>query len=384
MFSSQKSRQYTIQILLLLALVGLFLFLTNNAIENMATRNIKGGFDFLDVKAGFAILFSPFIDYNASVNTYFDTFLVGLGNTILVSVLGIITATIVGFIFGVARLSQNWLVAKIASAYVEIFRNIPLLLQISFWYFAIMIPLLPSPRQSITLGGDWLVMNNRGFYIPEPTGDGFSLLLYALIFTLIVIYLFIKWANRKQAQSGKIIPKFWLSVIIFIALPSMIVLISGTDITLDFPQKGKFAWRGGWVIIPELAALWLALTIYTGAFIAENIRGGILAVNKGQTEASLALGLSRSQTLRLVVIPQALRVIIPPQTSQYLNLTKNSSLAAAVGYPDLVAVFAGTALNQIGRAIEIISMTMLVYLSLSLTISVLMNIYNSRMALKER
>lgn len=384
MFSSLKTRQYITQVALFLAVVGLIAFLTNNAIINMAARNIQFGFNFLSDQAGFAILFSPFLDYNPSINSYFDTFVVGLSNTILVSFLGIITATMVGFIFGVARLSQNWLVAKIASAYVEIFRNIPLLLQITFWYFAIMIPLLPSPRQSMTLGGNWLVMNNRGFYIPEPFGDGFSILLYTLIAAIIVVVFFVKWANKRQDKTGQALPTFWLSLLILFIMPTLALFLSGAEIGFNFPEKGKFAWRGGWVIIPELAALWLALTIYTGAFIAENIRGGILAVNKGQTEAALALGLSRSQTLKLIIIPQALRVIIPPQTSQYLNLTKNSSLAAAIGYPDLVAVFAGTALNQVGRAVEIIAMTMLVYLTLSLTISVLMNIYNSRSKLKER
>lgn len=384
MFSPLKLRRYAIQITLLFALLGLFAFLVNNALDNMAARNIKSGFDFLGEVAGFAILFSPFLDYDASINTYFDTFLIGLSNTVLISILGIITATIVGFIFGVARLSHNWLVAKIASTYVEIFRNIPLLLQITFWYFAIMLPLLPSPRQSLTFGDDWLVANNRGFYIPEPTGDGLSTLLYALIVTVFVLYFFLKWATKKQQKSGKTLPKFWLSLLIIITLPSVVLLISGSEIGFNFPEKGRFAWRGGWLIIPELAALWLALTIYTGAFITENVRGGILAVSNGQTEASLALGLSRSQTLRLIIIPQALRVIIPPQTSQYLNLAKNSSLATAIGYPDLVSIFAGTALNQIGRAIEIIFMTMLVYLTLSLTISVLMNIYNNRIKLKER
>ena len=383
MFSSLKFRKYAFQAALLLGLIALFWFLYNNAEENMSARNIEFGFNFLNEKAGFPILFSPFIEYNPASSSYFDTYLIAIGNTVLVGFLGIITATIVGFIVGIARLSKNWLVSKIASAYVEIFRNIPLLLQITFWYFVVIIPLLPIARESFTIGTDLLVVNNRGIYIPEPYGNGFEIILYGIILAIFAIFFINKWINKKRDESGKTYSKFLPGLGTLILIPSILFFILDGEINFNFPEKGSFSWSGGLVIIPELSALWIALTIYTGAFIAENIRGGILAINKGQTEAAKSLSLSRLQTLRLVIIPQALRVIIPPQANQYLNLVKNSSLATAIGYPDLVSVFTGTALNQVGRAIEIISMTMLVYLSLSFLISILMNIYNNKTKFKQ-
>jgi general L-amino acid transport system permease protein len=383
MFSSLKFRKYAFQAALLLGLIALFWFLYNNAEENMSARNIEFGFNFLNEKAGFPILFSPFIEYNPASSSYFDTYLIGIGNTVLVGFLGIITATIVGFIVGIARLSKNWLVSKIASAYVEIFRNIPLLLQITFWYFVVIIPLLPIARESFTIGTDLLVVNNRGIYIPEPYGNGFEIILYGIILAIFAIFFINKWINKKRDESGKTYSKFLPGLGTLILIPSILFFILDGEINFNFPEKGSFSWSGGLVIIPELSALWIALTIYTGAFIAENIRGGILAINKGQTEAAKSLSLSRLQMLRLVIIPQALRVIIPPQANQYLNLVKNSSLATAIGYPDLVSVFTGTALNQVGRAIEIISMTMLVYLSLSFLISILMNIYNNKTKFKQ-
>ena len=383
MFSSLKFRKYAFQAALLLGLIALFWFLYNNAEENMSARNIEFGFNFLNEKAGFPILFSPFIEYNPASSSYFDTYLIGIGNTVLVGFLGIITATIVGFIVGIARLSKNWLVSKIASAYVEIFRNIPLLLQITFWYFVVIIPLLPIARESFTIGTNLLVVNNRGIYIPEPYGNGFEIILYGIILAIFAIFFINKWINKKRDESGKTYSKFLPGLGTLILIPSILFFILDGEINFNFPEKGSFSWSGGLVIIPELSALWIALTIYTGAFIAENIRGGILAINKGQTEAAKSLSLSRLQMLRLVIIPQALRVIIPPQANQYLNLVKNSSLATAIGYPDLVSVFTGTALNQVGRAIEIISMTMLVYLSLSFLISILMNIYNNKTKFKQ-
>jgi general L-amino acid transport system permease protein len=383
MFSSLKFRKYAFQAALLLGLIALFWFLYNNAEENMSARNIEFGFNFLNEKAGFPILFSPFIEYNPASSSYFDTYLIAIGNTVLVGFLGIITATIVGFIVGIARLSKNWLVSKIASAYVEIFRNIPLLLQITFWYFVVIIPLLPIARESFTIGTNLLVVNNRGIYIPEPYGNGFEIILYGIILAIFAIFFINKWINKKRDESGKTYSKFLPGLGTLILIPSILFFILDGEINFNFPEKGSFSWSGGLVIIPELSALWIALTIYTGAFIAENIRGGILAINKGQTEAAKSLSLSRLQTLRLVIIPQALRVIIPPQANQYLNLVKNSSLATAIGYPDLVSVFTGTALNQVGRAIEIISMTMLVYLSLSFLISILMNIYNNKTKFKQ-
>lgn len=355
--------------------------LIDNTLANMESRGISTGFDFLNQSAGFGIIMS-LIPYDATMS-YGRTFWVGLLNTLMVSAMGIVAATILGFVIGVARLSSNWLIAKLALVYVEVIRNIPLLLQIFFWYFAVLRN-LPSPRQSVDIGG-LLFLNNRGLYLPEPMAEaGFGWLLAALVIAIIAVVAIRIFAKRRQMATGKIFPTVKVSVAVLIGLPLIVYLLTGGPIAWNIPELKGFNFGGGITLIPELAALWFALSIYTASFIAEIVRSGILAVSKGQTEAAQALGLHSGLTLRLVVIPQAMRVIIPPLTSQYLNLVKNSSLATAIGYPDLVSVFMGTTLNQTGQAVEVVAMTMGVYLTISLLISLFMNIYNRAVALKER
>ncbi|KJG59314.1 amino acid ABC transporter permease [Photobacterium kishitanii] len=381
LFYNPTFRAVIFQIIAVVALVFFFYSIINNALTNLETRGIATGFDFLNQEAGFGIGLT-LIDYDETFS-YGRTFLVGLLNTALIAVLGVILATILGFIIGIARLSPNWLVSRFAAFYIEIFRNIPLLLQIFFWYFAVL-QVLPSPRQSLQFG-DSIFLNVRGLSIPSPIfeqGSGF--ILIALIIAFIIAMSYQYYAKKKQQNTGQQSPVLLVSLTIIVLLPLMTFFISGKPISIDYPSLRGFNFSGGITVLPELAALLLALSIYTAAFIAEIVRSGINAVNHGQTEAAEALGLTRNKTLRLIVLPQAMRIIIPPLTSQYLNLTKNSSLAMAIGYPDLVSVFAGTTLNQTGQAIEIIAMTMAVYLSLSLITSLLMNIYNKKMALVER
>jgi len=300
-----------------------------------------------------------------------------------VSALGIFFATIIGFLVGVLRLSKNWLVNKLAMVYIEVFRNIPLLLQIVFWYFSVAFN-MPSPRQSLSLG-EMVFLNNRGMYMPAPVfGENFWMTVLALFAAIVAVIVIARWARKRFEATGQLFHTVYVSLGILIGLPLLVFLATGAPLHWDMPELKGFNFKGGLTVIPELFALTLALSIYTAAFIAETVRSGIQAVSHGQTEAASALGLSHARTLRLVVIPQAMRVIIPPLTSQYLNLTKNSSLAVAIGYPDLVAVFAGTTLNQTGQAVEIIAITMAVYLTLSLLISLFMNWYNARMALRER
>lgn len=355
--------------------------LVDNTLTNMESRGISTGFGFLEESAGFNIIMH-LIPFDATMS-YGRTFWVGLLNTLLVSAMGIVAATIIGFIIGVARLSSNWLVAKLALTYIEVIRNIPLLLQIFFWYFAVLRN-LPSPRQGIQLG-DWLFLNNRGLYTPEPFAqDGFGLVYGAFIAAVVGIVILARWARKRQTETGDIFPMFRVGAGLVIGLPIIAYFLAGQPLELEFPELRGFNFSGGFVIIPELAALWVALSLYTASFIAEIVRSGILSVSKGQTEAAKALGLPANHTLRLVVIPQAMRVIIPPLTSQYLNLVKNSSLATAIGYPDLVAVFMGTTLNQTGQAVEVVAITMAVYLTISLLISLFMNVYNRAAAIKER
>jgi general L-amino acid transport system permease protein len=365
----------------LAALIAFFAFIVNNTLHNLEVRGISTGFEFLDQEAGFGIIQS-LIEYNET-HTYGRTFVVGILNTLLVSVIGILFATILGFLIGIGRLSTNWLIAKMAAVYIETFRNIPLLLQIFFWYFAVL-GVMPHPRQSISWG-EAIFINVRGIYIPDPQfSEGIGWVVASIFLTLAGIWFLKRWAHKRQDDTGQQFPVFYTSIAMLIAIPGITYLLSGTTLTWDMPELKGFNFKGGVTILPEFTALLLALTIYTAAFIAEIVRAGLQSVPKGQLEASRALGLKNSQMLRLVVIPQAMRVIIPPLTSQYLNLTKNSSLATAIGYPDLVSIFAGTTLNQSGQAIEIIFMVMAVYLTISLVISLIMNIYNKRMALVER
>jgi len=322
------------------------------------------------------------VPYAAS-ESFGRALLVGLLNTLAVAAIGVVFATILGFVVGVARLSRNWLISRIASIYIEVIRNIPLLLQIIFWY-QVLGKSTPGPRQSIDIGGLFFI-NNRGLYMPAPvTQEGFWLTPVAFAVGIVAAVFMRRWARARQMATGQQFPVLWTALGLIFGLPLLALIVTGMPFHWDYPALKGFNFSGGMVLIPEFISLTFALVIYTGAFIGENVRAGIMAVNHGQTEASYALGLRPGPTLRLVVIPQAMRVIIPPLTSQYLNLTKNSSLATAIGYPDLVAVFAGTVLNQTGQAVECIAITMAVYLFLSLTTSVFMNWFNRRVALKER
>ena len=380
-WNNAQYRSLFFQVLLVAIVVGFFWFIGSNTLHNLEKRGIATGFAFLSQKSGFGILQSliPFTD----ADSFGRTFLVGLLNTLLVSGLGVIFATIIGFTMGVARLSNNWLIAKIAAVYVEMFRNIPLLLQIFFWYFAVL-RALPSPRQSWS-AGNLAFVNIRGLYLPQPLfGDNFIYVFIAFVLAIVATVLLARWAKKRQDETGQQFNLWAAAFGLILGLPLVVFFVVGSPLSWDLPELKGFNFRGGMTIIPELTALLIALSIYTATFIAEAVRSGILAVNSGQTEAASALGLHNSKVLKLVVIPQAMRVIIPQLTSQYLNLVKNSSLATAIGYPDLVAVFAGTTLNQTGQAIEIIAMTMGVYLTISLTISALMNWYNKKIMLVER
>lgn len=374
-------RAIAFQVIAILALVYFFYNIINNTLSNLDARGIATGFDFLSQEAGFGIGLT-LIEYDETFS-YGHTFVVGLLNTVLVSFLGIIFATVLGFTVGVARLSSNWLVSRLAAVYIETFRNIPLLLQIFFWYFAVL-QALPSARQSISLG-EAIFLNVRGLYFPAPVFEQGSdivigTFLFGIIFTVIIGFI----SKIRQKETGQQTSMLKVGLGLIVVIPGIVYLLAGSPISGDYPVLKGFNFRGGVSIIPELGALLLALSIYTASFIAEIVRSGINAVNHGQTEAAMSLGLPKTKTLSLIVIPQAMRIIIPPLTSQYLNLTKNSSLAMAIGYPDLVSVFAGTTLNQTGQAIEIIAMTMGVYLTLSLVTSFLMNIYNRKVALVER
>ena len=382
---SNKNKDLIPQVLTVLFIILVIIYFTINAQNNMGNRGISFGFGFLSQESSFDIAFS-LIDYDGSYS-YARAFLVGLLNTILVSVIGIFFATILGVTVGISRLSQNYLISKSAEWYVEIFRNIPLILQIFFWYFAAL-RALPLTIDSINFY-DISFLNVKGWYVPRFIWTNFSLFFNSIIAAVILIFFLSKYARKQRDEFGKQIPIFYMSLGILLGLPLLTFLIGGVSLSFQIPEltqlsKTIYVYQGGVTIIPELISLALALSMYTATFIAENVRAGILGVNKGQKEAAASIGLTKGQILKLVVMPQALRIIIPPTTNQYLNLTKNSSLAAAIAYPDIVLVFAGTALMQTGRAIEIISITMLTYLSLSLSISVFMNWYNKKMAIKEK
>ena len=380
-WNNAQHRSLFFQVLLVAMLAGFFWFIGTNTLANLEKRGISTGFGFLSLKAGFGIL-QTLIPFDESY-TFGRTFVVGLLNTLLVSALGIVLATVIGFVVGVARLSNNWLVSKMAAVYIETFRNIPLLLQIFFWYFAVL-RALPSPRQSWAFG-EVMFLNIRGMYLPWPVfGEGFSLVVWIFVLAILATFFVSRWARKRQDETGKQFNVVGTGFALICLLPVITFFVIGAPLSWDIPELQGFNFRGGMSVIPELTALLVALSVYTGAFIAEVVRSGILSVNTGQTEAASALGLHKSKVLKLVVIPQAMRVIIPQLTSQYLNLVKNSSLATAIGYPDLVAVFAGTTLNQTGQAIEIIAMTMGVYLFISLSISAFMNWYNKKMMLVER
>jgi general L-amino acid transport system permease protein len=372
---------------ILVAVVGFILYeAATNAITNLRRAGIARGFGFLNNTSGFDVA-QTLIAYSSSTSTYFEAFLVGLLNTLVVSAIGIVIATILGFVIGIARLSNNWLVAKLATIYVEVIRNLPLLLQLLFWYYAVLAS-LPQPRESVRVG-TWAFLNTRGLFLPKPLYDGRAWLILAALGVGVVATVAIwTWARREQERTGRQFPVGVTALGLIIGLPlaswAVLAVTGGSPITFDVPEQSRFNLRGGMQLFPEFVALLAGLSIYTAAFIAEVVRAGILSVSKGQTEAAHSLGLRPGATLRLVVVPQAMRVIVPPLTNQYLNLTKNSSLAVAIGYPDLVQVFMGTVLNQTGQAVEVVLITMAVYLTISLATSSAMNLYNRRMAIVER
>ncbi|HLH97831.1 MAG TPA: amino acid ABC transporter permease [Xanthobacteraceae bacterium] len=377
--NNPRIRSAAYQLALILAVIWVGSQFAVNAAQNLAER--RSGFGFLFNTAGFGIDFT-LIPYSET-DTYGRVFLVGLLNTVLVSAIGIVFATLIGFLIGIGRLSSNWLIARLAGGYVELIRNLPLLFQILFWYLAVL-GTLPGPRQSLSVLGI-AFMNNRGFWVPAlHPGERFRYVWVALLLGVAATAALGLWARRVRERTGRQNPVFWPGLALILALPLATFLAAGMPMEVDLPHLAGFNFVGGSRIIPEFVALLVALSIYTASFIAEVVRAGILAVPRGQSEAGLALGLNERQVLRLIVLPQALRIIVPPLTNQYLNLTKNSSLAVAIGYPDLFAVFAGTTLNQTGQAIEIIAITMGVYLSLSLATSLAMNWYNSRVQLADR
>lgn len=380
LFYSEKFRSIAYQIILIAIVVGIGFFLVSNTLSNLAARGIQTGYAFLEIRAGFDIG-ELMIEYTND-DTYGRALIVGIMNTVKVAFIGIILASIVGVIMGIARLSSNWMVAKFASVYVEVMRNIPLLLHLFFWY-GLLLNITPRPRDSWTpLPG--VFVSNRGIQYPVMADHPiWAWVIVAMIVGCVLAYFYARWADKKQASTGHRPPTLLPSLGFIFGLGFVVWLIGGLPTEVNSPELRGFNFSGGQRISPEFLALLLGLVIYTGAFIAEIVRSGIQAVNYGQTEAAKAVGLNPGTTLRLVILPQALRVIIPPVTSQYLNLTKNSSLAIAIGYPDLVAV-GNTALNQSGQAIEIISIFMIVYLTLSLLTSVFMNWYNGRIALTER
>ena len=374
-------RGYLFQAILFLIVIFLVYEAASNAIDNLRKQKIASGFGFWNVTAGFDIG-QRLIPYS-NTSSYGQAFWVGLTNTLLVASIGIVLATLLGFTIGIARLSKNWLVQKIASIYVELIRNTPLLLQLLFWYNAVL-KALPEFRDSAKLPFN-TYLNNRGLFMPDPAfGPSFKFVVIAALIGLVGYFVYGRWARARQAKTGQQAPYLIVALGLILGLPILVYFVVGQPLSFTQPTVGRFNMQGGLQIFPEFVALVAGLTIYTAAFIAEAVRAGIQAVSKGQTEASYALGLRPGPTLDLVVVPQAMRVIIPPLTSQFLNLTKNSSLAVAIGYPDLVQVFTGTVLNQTGQAVEVIAITMLVYLTLSLSTSMFMNWYNARKALVER
>jgi len=371
-----------IQIITLAVIGSLAYAAVFEAVQNLARAHIASGFGFWKNTAGFDIS-QALIAYSPSASTFGRAFWVGLLNTLIVAAIGIVLATVLGFAVGIARLSGNWLVARLAAGYVELTRNVPLLLQLLFWYNAVL-KSLPELRGSVTLPGGG-ILNNRGLFLPRPEfGPQFSIVLIVLAIGIAATIALKRFANRRHDRTGEELPVLWPALGLIVALPLAAFALTGFPLTFSVPHMGRFNVSGGVEILPEFAALLLALSVYTAGFIAEVVRAGMLAVSGGQVEAAQALGLRSGLTLRLIVLPQAMRVIIPPLTSQYLNLIKNSSLAVAIGYPDLVQVFAGTVLNITGQAVEVIAITMAVYLSISLSVSLLMNLYARTAAIAER
>ncbi|NPA50265.1 MAG: ABC transporter permease subunit [Epsilonproteobacteria bacterium] len=378
---NEKVRGVIYQIITIVGFVLFIVYIAQNTAHNIEQRGIKTGFDFLNATAGFDITESP-IPFSPQ-DTHWDVYKVGLLNTLIVSFWGIVFSSILGLIIGVSRLSSNWLINRIAASYIEIFRNIPLLLQILFWY-NVVLATLPSARNSINIA-NIIFINNRGFFLPDfHLQKGAWIVGAAILISIALIIWLKKRADKKQELTGEQTPVFLYSVIILITLPTLAYFLAGKPISATYPVLKGFNFEGGKVYTPEFLALLFALSIYTATFIAEAIRSGIEAVPKGQKEAAISLGLSPTQRLRLVILPQAIRIAIPSIINQYLNLIKNSSLAAAIGYPELVTIFAGTSLNQTGQALEILLITMLTYLAISLVVSLILNWFNNKMKIKER
>ncbi len=376
-----RLRGIVYQAAMLAILVALVWTASSYAVANMARLGIPLNFNFWNQTAGFEIN-QALVPYSA-LSTYGQAFWVGLFNTLLVGAIGVVLATVVGFVVAVLRLSPNWIVSRLATVYVELFRNIPLLLQLVFWY-TVVLKSLPAPKQSVSVFGA-VFLNTRGIVVPDPVfRDGASWVGWAVLAGLVLAFGFARFAKRRQAATGNQLPVLRVSLALIFGLPLLAYLVLGMPIGLQLPVLRGFNFVGGRQVFPEFAALLLGLSIYTGAFISEIVRAGIMAVGRGQHEAASALGIRPNVTMRLVVIPQAMRVIVPPLTNQYLNLIKNSSLAVFIGYPDLVQVFAGTVLNQTGAAIQCMALTMFVYLVISLALSGVMNVYNKRVALVER
>ena len=384
-FGTTRIKYYSPQFICLSLVVLIFLFFTFNAQMNMENRGIDFGFSFLQQEASFDMQFS-LMDYDGQ-DPYWWAYVVALLNTLLVAFLGIIFCTIIGVIVGIARLSPNFLIRNTAAWYVEFFRNIPLLLQIFFWYYAAL-RALPLPQDASPLFGV-TYLTIKGYYMPAFLWNNLNVFVYSVIAAIISIIIIRYYAVKLRDTEGKQLPVFYISVIILLVLPALTFLLGGVSLNFEIPvlkqlSATSYIYDGGIAVPPELIALTLALSLYTATFVAECVRAGIQGISKGQKEAAASLGLNTNQVLKLVIMPQALRIIIPPTTNQYLNLTKNSSLAAAIAYPDLVLVFAGTALMQTGRAIEIVSITMLTYLSISLAIAAIMNWYNKLIEIKEK
>ena len=381
LWRNKETRSVILQIITIAVFFAFLAYIINNAILNLAALGKTFSFDFLDLPASYDIN-QRLIEYT-SQSTHLRAFFVGLLNTLLVAFFGVITATILGFLLGIIRLSNNWVASRLVYVFIELTRNIPVLLHILLIH-GIIVHILPSPKQAHTLA-DSIFLSNRGLTIPDPVaGDGFIFTVIAFFIAIAGAVYFRSWAKKKREEEGKIYHVFYISVGILFGLPLLVFLLSGLPLTWHVPEMGRFNLKGGITMIPELLALWLALSLYTSAFIAEIVRAGILAISKGQWEASQAVGLQRNRILQLVVIPQALRVIIPPLTSQYLNLTKNSSLAIAIGYMDIVATIGGISMMQTGKEMESMILVLSIYLCFSLVISAFMNWYNKRMKLVEK
>ena len=382
---NNEVRAFFFQVATFLLIFGLFYTIIGNLFDNIEARGIHTGFSFLKNRAGFDIL--PFLgnylqDYTPE-SSNLTVFYVGLINTLVVAFVGIIVTTFLGLFIGIARLSNNYLIAKLAGGYIELFRNVPVLLQIFFWY-NIFINIFPHPKKSLSFF-DVVFLNQRGLYLPKPIlENGFLLVIIAFVVGIILTVFMKRYFNKKHDETGVHTRTLGYSTLLILGLPAVFFLLLGSPLHFDFAVLGKFNLKGGMQVVPEFIALTFALSVYTATYIAEAIRSGIEAVDKGQKEAAAAIGLTQTQSLKLIVLPQALRVAIPPTINQYLNLTKNSSLATAIGYPELMSAFGGTVLNQVGQAVEILGMAMLVYLVISLCISLLLNVVNKRMAIPER